>query len=131
MGNFRTEDDYPSMGSDNRLQNNRSGYDYNNPEIGDYTDEYGSIKKPGIVSRILSTLGSISPGMGSGIQNDITLEKVMFALYIIAMLLILINIKAVLDVFFYSTIYILQYVIRVFVVLLLIYIFCRYVLHIK
>ena len=130
MGNFRTEDDYPSMGSDNYPQNNGLGYDYNNPEIGDYSG-YGSIKKPGIISRILSALGSIGSGMGSGIQSGITLEKVMFALYIIAMILIIINIKTVLDVFFYSTIYILQYVIRVFVVLLLIYIFCRYVLHIK
>lgn len=128
MGKFRTDDDdygYPPM-DDNY-------YPPDNPEMGGYP-EYGHIKKPGILSRILGALGNIGSGSGlgsAGMGSGITAEKVFFVIYLIAMLLIVINFKTVMDFMFFVTMSILQYVIMVAVVILLIYIFCRFVLHMR
>lgn len=132
MGNFRTDDDYTPMGTNNYPPDTGPGYGgYDNPEMGNYPGGYGSVKKPNIVSKIFSALGNAGTGIGSGMKNGITLEKVLLVLYLVAMVFIVINITAVLDFLFYATVSILQYVIIVLVVVLLGYIFCRYVLHIK
>lgn len=129
MGNFRTDDDYNSMDINDYSSGTDSGYD--NPEMGDYPGGYGSVKKPNIISRILNAMGNAGTDMGSGIKSGITLEKVLAVLYLIAMIVVVINITAVLDFLFYATVSILQYVIMVLVVVLLGYVFCRYILHIR
>lgn len=132
MGNFRTDDDYTPMDVNNYPVDTGPPYGgYDNPEMGNYPGGYGNIKKPNIFSRILSALGNAGSRAGSGISKGITLEKVLFVLYLVAMVVILINITTVLDFLFYATVSILQYVIMVLVVVLLGYIFCRYVLHIR
>ncbi len=132
MGNFRTDDDYTLMGENNYPANpgpNNGCYD--NPEVGNYPGSYGKIQKPNIISRLLNALRNAGSGVGTGIEKRITLEKVAFVLYLIAMVVILINITTVLDFLFYATVSILQYVIIVLVVVLLGYVFCRFVLHIR
>ncbi len=117
MGNFRTEDDYAPYNGGNKPDYN--GYD--NPEIGNSPDGYGRIKKRGVFSRLSNAFGD----MGTGI----TLEKVLFLIYAVAMIVIVINIQAVLDFLFYITMYLLQYVIMLLVVLALGYILFRYILR--
>lgn len=129
MGNFRTDDDYNPMDTNNYYSGTDSGYD--NPEMGDYPGGYGSIKKKNIISRIFNTLGNVGADVGSELKRGITLEKVLGVGYLIAMVFIVINITAVLDFLFYATVSILQYVIIVLVVVLLGYVFCRYILHIR
>lgn len=129
MGNFRTDDDYNSMDVNDYSSGTDSGYD--NPEMGSYPGGYGSVKKPNIISRILNAMGNAGTDRGSGIKREITLEKVLAVLYFIAMIFVVINITAVLDFLFYATVSILQYVILVLVVVLLGYVFCRYILHIR
>lgn len=132
MGNFRTDDDYTPMDVSNYPTDPGPTYGgYDNPEMGNYPGGYGNIKKPNIFSRIWSALGSAGAGVGSGISKGITLEKVLLGLYLIAMVVIVINISTVLDFLFYATVSILQYVIVVLVVILLGYVFCRYVLKIR
>lgn len=99
--------------------------------MGNYPGGYGNIKKPNIFSRIWSALGSAGAGAGSAVSKGITLEKVLLGLYLIAMVVVVINISTVLDFLFYATVSILQYVIVVLVVILLGYVFCRYVLKIR
>lgn len=132
MGHFRTDDDYYPINTDNYAPDNSVDNNvYDNPEMGNFPGGYGTIKKPSIISRILNALGSIGTGVGSGVSKGITLEKVLLALYIIAMVFVAINIKAVLDFLFYATVSILQYLILVLVAVFLIYVFCRFVLHIR
>lgn len=128
MGNFRTDDEYSSMDP----TDTSPGYGgYDNPEMGNYPGGYGPVKKPNIISRLFNELGNAGTGVGTGIKKGITAEKVLLVLYLIAMVFVVINITAVLDFLFYATVSILQYVIMVLVVVLLGYIFCRYVLHIR
>lgn len=132
MGNFRTDDDYTPMDVSNYPTDPGPTYGgYDNPEMGNYPGGYGNIKKPNIFSRIWSALGSAGAGAGSAVSKGITLEKVLLGLYLIAMVVIVINISTVLDFLFYATVSILQYVIVVLVVILLGYVFCRYVLKIR
>lgn len=125
MGNFRTDDD----DSSNNVNSYPVDTGYDNPEMGNHPGGYGSIKKPNIISRLFSALGNI--GSGVGIKKGITLERVLLILYLIAMVFVVINITAVLDFLFYATASVLQYVIMILVVVLLGYIFCGYVLHIR
>ncbi len=131
MGNFRTEDDYTPMDISNYPPDPGPDYDgYDNPEMGNYPGGYGPVEKPNIISRLFSALGNAVAGVAAGGTKGITLEKVLFVLYLIVMVVVVINITAVLDYLFYATVAILQYVIMVMVVLLLGYIFARFVLHI-
>lgn len=131
MGNFRTDDDY-SPKDYNSPPDTGSGYDgYDNPEMGNHPGGYGSVKKTNIISRIVRALGNAGTGAGSGKKSGISVEKVLLVLYLIAMVLVVINITAVLDFLFYATVPILQYVIVALIVVLLGYIFCRYILHIR
>lgn len=131
MGNFRTDDDYTPMDVNSYPTNVPENSGYDNPEMGDYHIRYGSIKKPNIFSRIFNSLGNMGSGVGGGVKNGITLEKVLFTVYLIVMLFVVINIKTVLNFLFYATVSILQYLIFVLVVVSLIFIFCRYILHIR
>lgn len=132
MGNFRTEDDYSPKDTNNYTPDVDTGYGcYDNPEMGNDPGRYGSVKKKNIFSRIFNALGDAGTGVSSGIKKEITVEKILLVLYFIAMVFVVINITTVLDFLFYATVSILQYVIMVFVVVLLGYIFCRYVLHIR
>ena len=132
MGKFRTDDDYSPMDNNSYHKNDSTEYSWhNNPEIGNSPGGYGPVKKPSLISRMFSTLGTLGTGAGSGIKNGINAEKVMFGLYFIAMVIIVINLTTVLDLLFYATASILQYVMLVLVVVLLGYILLRYVLHIR
>lgn len=137
MGNFRTDDDYTPVGGDNYPPNPDPGYGgYDNPEIGDYPGRYGAVKKKSIISRIrvisriLDALGNAGSGTGNSIRNGLTLEGVLIGVYVIALVLIVLNLSAVLDFLFYATLSILQYVVMIAVVVFLGYIFCKCVLHI-
>lgn len=112
MGNFRTDEDYIDYG------------EYDNPEYGDGSGDYGSIRKKGILSRILETFGGLDSSVGSGI----TLEKILLVIYAIAMIAIVLNIGTVLDFLFYTTMSFLQYVIMILVVAFFGRIIFRYVL---
>ena len=132
MGNFRTDDDYTPMDISNYPLDTGPGYGgFDNPEMGNYPGGYGSIEKPNIISRLFSALGNVGAGVGTGIKKESSLEKVLLVLYLIAMVFVVINITVVLDFLFYATVSILKYVIMVLVVVLLGYIFFRYVLHIR
>ena len=132
MGNFRTDDDYTPAGGGNYPPNPDPGYGgYDNPEIGDYPGRYGAVKKKSIISRILDALGNAGSGAGNSIRNGLTLEGVLIGVYVIALVLIVLNLSAVLGFLFYATFSILQYVVMIAVVVFLGYIFCKYVLHIR
>lgn len=122
MGNFRTEDDFTPHGGENF--SDYGGYD--NPEIGNEPGHYGQIKKSNIFSRILKSIGNIGTQTGSRRGKGVTLEKVLFLLYLIAMVVIVINIQAVLDFLFYATMPILQYVIILLILFIAVYILYRY-----
>ena len=115
MGNFRTEDDFTPHGGENFS-------DYGGYEPG----HYGQIKKSNIFSRILRSIGNIGTQTGSRRGKGVTLEKVLFMLYLIAMVVIVINIQAVLDFLFYATMPILQYVIILLILFIAGYILYRY-----
>lgn len=128
MGNFRTDDDYTPVGGGN-YPPGYGGYD-NHPEKGDYPGGYGPVKKKSIISRILDALGNAGSGAGNSIRNGLTPEGVLIGVYVIALVLIVLNLSAVLDFLFYATLSILQYVVMIAVVVFLGYIFCKCVLHI-
>ena len=128
MGKFRTDDDYTSTDY-NDYSTDFDYQNYDNPEVGDYPGGYGSVKKENVFSRILGALGNSAKG--AGLKKGFTLEKAMFVLYIIAMILIVFNFTKVMDFLFYSTVSILSYLIIALVVILLVFIFCRYILHIR
>lgn len=115
MGNFRTDEDYINYG------------EYDNPEFGNGSGDYGSIRKKGILSKIIETLC----GAGATIGSGITLEKILLAVYVIAMIAVVLNIGTVLDFLFYTTMSFLQYVIMILVVAFFGFIIFRYVLKLR
>lgn len=107
MGTFNTEDDYMPM-NDSPVYN-----EYDHPEYGG-TADYGKVKR--------NPFSSLK-GMGNGITAD----KVFWAVYAIALIVVIINIGSVLDFLFYTTMSVLQYVILLAVVVLLGYIAIKFI----
>ncbi len=130
MGNFKTDDDITGYDGNNANSGEYPDYSrYDNREMGNDPDKYGRIKKPNIFSRVLNVIGSIAAGLEAGKGNGTSVEKVLLILYMIAMILIVINIHAVLDFLFYTTMSFLQYVIILLVFLAMGYILFRHILR--